>query len=333
MNTNLPPATTATSMKPLILVLALMLPSFGEIETAANQAGTPAKPEDAAQTGKDGAPPTEEISAIVREMLEKELRGTVRDLVAFKSRVVGQPGNGQATAYLHERLKRIPGLQIAPLAEPWKNVIATLPGTDPASRELFIVGAHYDSMAAPPELAPGAMDDAAGIAIVLEMARILSQSRFKHPILFACWNGEEVGLKGSREFVQQLLKDGRKVSLYLNYDSTAFDPEQRLVLDVIANPPAAAAKKLLFENNRRYGIGFTLVTDRHACHGDHTPFQEAGFPAINTHQEDHGAHYHTANDTLERVSFPYAAKNGQLGLSIIATLAERVGKVIDAKPQ
>jgi hypothetical protein len=322
-------------MKPriLILALALMLPSSGETETDSNQSGTPAKPEVAAQTGNDGETADAEISAIVREMLEKELRGTVRDLVAFKSRVVGQPGNGQATAYLHERLKRIPGLQVAPLAEPWKNVIATLPGTDPASRELFIVGAHYDSMAAPPELAPGAMDDAAGIAIVLEMARILSQSRFKHPILFACWNGEEVGLKGSREFVQQLVKEGRKASLYLNYDSTAFDPAQRLVLDVIANAPAAAATKLLFENNRRYGIGFTLVTDRHACHGDHTPFREAGFPVINTHQEDHGAHYHTANDTLERVSFPYAAKNGQLGLSIIATLAERGGKVVADKPQ
>ncbi|MCX6873485.1 MAG: M28 family metallopeptidase [Verrucomicrobia bacterium] len=311
-------------MKPLLLVLVLALPSFGEIETDANQGGRPAKSEDVARTGKDGETAAGEISAIVRAVLEKELRGTVRDLVAFKSRSVGQPGNGQAAAYLHERLKRIPGLQVAPLVEPWKNVIATLPGTDATSRELFIVGAHYDSMAVPPELAPGAMDDAAGIAIVLEMARILSQSRFKHPILFACWNGEEVGLKGSREFVQQLLKDGRRVSLYLNYDSTAFDPQHRLVLDVIANPPAAAARKLLFENNLRHGIGFTLVEDRHACHGDHTPFQEAGFPVINTHQEDHGAHYHTANDTLERVSFPYAASNGQLGLSIIATLADRV---------
>lgn len=258
---------------------------------------------------------------MIRAVAENELKTTVRELVAFKSRTVGQPGNKKAAAYLHERFKSIPGLQVAPLAGPWNNVIATLPGTDSTSRELFIVGAHYDSRGERPELAPGAMDDAAGIAIVLEMARILSQHRFTHSILFACWNGEEIGLKGSRAFVQKWMKEGRNVSLYLNYDSTAFDPKNRLVLDVIANPPAAAAKKLLFENNQRYAIGFSLVEDRHACRGDHTPFAEAGFPAINTHQEVHGPHYHTANDTIERVSFPYAAKNGQLGLSIIATLA------------
>jgi Zn-dependent M28 family amino/carboxypeptidase len=254
--------------------------------------------------------------------IERLGRADDRELVAFKSRTVGQPGNKQAAAYLHERFKQIPGLHVAPLAGPWNNVIATLPGTDPASRELFIVGAHYDSRGKRPELAPGATDDAAGIAIVLEMARILSQHRFTHAIMFACWNGEEIGLKGSREFVQQLVKDGRSVSLYLSYDSTAYDPKNRLVLDVIAKAPAAAAKKLLFENNQRHAIGFSLVENRHACGGDHIPFVEAGFPAINTHQEDHGAHYHTANDTIERVSFPYAAKNCQLGLSIIATLAK-----------
>lgn len=109
--------------------------------------------------------------------------------------------------------------------------------------------------------------------------------------------------------------------MYLNNDSIAFDPQERLILDVIANPPAAAAKKVLIGNNKLYNLGFTLVENVHGCNGDHTPFQQAGFPAINTHQESHGAHYHTANDTIELVSFPYAAKVGQLGLSIIATLA------------
>jgi hypothetical protein len=308
-------------MKQLLLALALMSPSLCEDQTGSGGEGKSDRSEPAKVAGKDSGLAAGEVSAMVRAVTEKEMRKTVRDLVAFKSRTVGQPGNLQAASYLHERLQRIPGLQLAPLVGPWKNVIATLPGTDAASGSLHIVGAHYDSAAELPDSAPGAMDDASGIAVVLEMARILSQYHFRHTIIFACWNGEENGLNGSREFVQQLIKDGRSVALYLNNDSIAFDPQQRLVLDVIANPPAAAAKKVLIENSKRYHLGFTLVEDRHGCNGDHTPFQQAGFPAINTHQEDHGAHYHTANDTLDLVSFPYAAKVGQLGLSVIATLA------------
>ena len=308
-------------MKQLIPALALVSLSLGEVETGPAKEDKSAKVEPAGVTGKDSEKAADEVSAMVRAVAEKEMRMTVRDLVAFKSRSVGQAGNVQAASYLHDRLQGIPGLQVAPLAEPWKNVIATLPGTDIASRSLHIVGAHYDSAAERPDLAPGAMDDASGIAVVLEMARILSQYQFRHTIIFACWNGEESGLNGSREYVQQLIKDGRGVALYLNHDSIAFDPQERLILDVIANPPAAAAKKVLIGNNKLYNLGFTLVENVHGCNGDHTPFQQAGFPAINTHQESHGAHYHTANDTIELVSFPYAAKVGQLGLSIIATLA------------
>ena len=310
-------------MKQLILTLALAFasPSLCEVVTGSDKEDKSDRLEPGKVPETDSGEAAKEVSIMVRAVTEKGVRKTVRDLVAFKSRTVGQSGNVQAASYLHDRLQRIPGLQVAPLVEPWKNVIATLPGTDTASRSLYIVGAHYDSVAELPDTAPGAMDDASGIAVVLEMARILSQYHFRHTIIFACWNGEEGGLNGSREFVQQLIKDGRSVALYLNNDSIAFDPQERLILDVIANPPAAAAKKMLIENNKRYNLGFTLVEDLHGCNGDHTPFQQAGFPAINTHQENHGAHYHTANDTLERVSFPYAAKVGQLGLSIIATLA------------
>jgi hypothetical protein len=265
--------------------------------------------------------PDADISAMLGSFSESAMRDTVRDLEAFRSRTVGQPGNPQAAKYLHGRLARIPELQVAPLRGPWNNVVATLPGTDSKSQEVYIVGAHYDSIAETPETAPGATDNATGVSIVLEMARILGLRKFRHTIVFACWNGEEIGIKGSRDFVSQWVKDGRGVALYLNYDSTAFDPQGRLILDVIANPPAAAAKRLLIENNRLYGIGFTIVEDRHKCGSDHVPFAAAGFPAINTHQEEHGAHYHTAKDRIDLVSFPYAMKNGQLGLSVIAGLA------------
>ena len=73
-------------------------------------------------------------------------------------------------------------------------------------------------------------------AVVLEMARILSRYHSRHAIIFACWNGEENGPNGSREFVQQLIQDGRSVALYLHNDSIAVGPQQRLTLDTIDLP-------------------------------------------------------------------------------------------------
>jgi hypothetical protein len=263
------------------------------------------------------------IAKLVTMMSEEALLATVRDLEAFKSRTVGQPGNAKAADYLHARLSKLPGLQVVYQDAKWRNVVATLPGSDPASKELYVVGAHYDCESTKPDDSPGAMDDATGVAIVLEMARILSSQRFRQTMVFACWNAEECGLHGAKSFVKQLQTENRRVSLYLNYDSTGYDPQGRLVLDLIANPPATSAKDLLKTNNQRYGINFTLEENRHNCGGDFVPFWQAGFPTINSHQEVHGAHYHTSNDKSDLVSTRYAAKNGQLGISVIAILAER----------
>lgn len=123
--------------------------------------------------------PDPDMSAMLGSFSESAMRDTVRDLEAFRSRTVGQPGNLGAAKYLHARLARIQELQVAPLREPWNNVLATLPGTDSKSQQIYIVGAHDDSLAETPEIAPGATDNAAGVSIVLEMARILSGRKFR----------------------------------------------------------------------------------------------------------------------------------------------------------
>lgn len=262
------------------------------------------------------------IADLIGQFSETSMSNTVRDLEALPSRAVGKEGNEQAAAYLHARLSKIPGLRVEPLQAPLRNVIATLSGTDTNAGALYVVGAHYDAYDAKRERVPGAMDDAVGVSIVLEMARILGPRRFRSTVVFACWNGEECGLLGSKAFVERLGREGKTVALYLNYDSTGYDPAGRRVLDVIANRSADGAKRVLLENNRKYGIGFTITENRHTCGGDYVPFAEAGFPFINTHQEEHGPHYHTAQDTISRVTFPYALNNGQLGLSVLAALLQ-----------
>lgn len=82
------------------------------------------------------------------------------------------------------------------------NILADIPGTDPAAGYVM-AGAHLDSWAA----GDGAVDNAAGSAVVMEAARIISRLgiRPKRTIRFALWSGEEQGILGSLAFVKQHL--------------------------------------------------------------------------------------------------------------------------------
>ena len=79
------------------------------------------------------------------------------------------------------------------------NVVALLPGQ---SEEIIIVGAHHDSV-----LTPGAVDDASGVAVVLEMARVLSMENLPRTILFTTFGSEELDLLGSAAFVREHADD------------------------------------------------------------------------------------------------------------------------------
>src|SRR5207237_5234944 len=103
------------------------------------------------------------------------------------------------------------------------NVIAELPGTDPARRdEVVMIGAHLDAW----HSATGATDNADGAAVVMEAMRILKAigARPRRTIRMALWGGEEEGLLGSRKYVERYLMGEanravrEKFSVYFNID-------------------------------------------------------------------------------------------------------------------
>jgi len=264
------------------------------------------------------------IADMIAQVGEREIHDTAAALQGFTSRAWGQPGNVKAAAYLHERLGQIAGLTVGYQGGELKNVVATLQGMDPQSADVYVVGAHYDSMAAGDAIqAPGATDNAAGVGVVLEYARVMSLYRFRHTLVFACWNREETGMQGSANWVDQALSRSVNVRLYINNDSCCFDPDGRYVLDLIFNSQSAAIGNMMAGNVALYKIGFLKLTDNlHKCGGDYSPFWKKNLTAVSTHQEVHGAHYHTARDTVERVNTRYARMNAQVGMSVIARLAQ-----------
>jgi hypothetical protein len=74
-------------------------------------------------------------------------------------------------------------------------------------------------------------------------------------------------------------------------------------------------------HNDIYGIDFNLTYNAHTCDADHTYFWSHGYSAVMTHEESHGP-AHTPSDTLGQVSKEYALKNGQLGMTVLAQVAE-----------
>ncbi len=103
------------------------------------------------------------------------------------------------------------------------NVYAVLKGTDPAqaNRTVLVTG-HYDSRNSTNENAtdpaPGANDDASGVAVSLACARALVKLRFPATILFAAVAGEEQGLNGSRHLAKLLKSENIDLEAVLNND-------------------------------------------------------------------------------------------------------------------
>jgi Peptidase family M28 len=272
------------------------------------------------------------IAGMIGEMNKSNIYSTTYDLQRIPTRLYGTAGNVQAATYLYNKLSGIPGLKgrvAYDHVNSFKNVIAILPGTDTSSKEIVMVGAHYDSTSSDPAKAPGATDNACGVAIVLELARVMSQHQFNHTIAFALWNDEEQGNQGSNAYVVSAVQSAQKIPLYFNYDSSCYDPNNRFVLDIKYNSQSSWAKDMMTQDNTLYGIGFTLTYNVHAsCSSDHAAFWAVGYSAVMTHEETHGP-AHTPSDTIDKVSTTYALKNGQLGLAVLAQTAGVRGTVKD----
>ncbi|CCJ37332.2 peptidase M28 [Methanoculleus bourgensis MS2] len=272
----------------------------------------------AAPAGATGAPAYDPaIADIIAEINESELQHTTFTLQEIPTRAFGSDGNRAAGEYLYARLADIPGLEVEFQGGERNNIIATLPGSADASGGVVMVGAHYDSTSSDPTRAPGATDNGCGVVIVLELARVMSGHSFDRTVQFALWNAEEDGRYGSTDYVADV---SVPLVLYLNYDSTCYDPENRSVLDIIYDERSADIAALMADHNTLYATNFTLTRNIHTCASDHTPFQARGFPAVTTHSEEHGP-AHTPDDTIDRVSFDYAMRNAQLGLSVLARVA------------
>jgi Zn-dependent M28 family amino/carboxypeptidase len=130
-----------------------------------------------------------------------------------------------------------------------RNVIATLPGSDPELRdEAVILGAHLDHLGrVGAQVYPGADDNASGVAALLEIARIFGtmQSRPRRTLVFAFWTGEEEGKFGSGYWVRHPLWPLASTVTYINIDMIGHPWLIEEIRELVSGVPSDAAEAFL----------------------------------------------------------------------------------------
>ena len=175
------------------------------------------------------------IAQMLPDVSDDHLLELWEDLVGFGTRYAHTDNATESTQWIFDILNATgrlevsfaPCLSYCPVRSEdgtdMRNIIAVLPGTDPSAPQVHI-GAHVDSTVsgAPGNnrwvYAPGADDDGSGTVALIEAAYVLSQYRFRNTIVFAGFDAEELGLRGSLDYAALLGTDGVDVLAILDMD-------------------------------------------------------------------------------------------------------------------
>jgi hypothetical protein len=196
------------------------------------------------------------------------------------------------------------------------NILARIEGTDAGNARAVLLVAHYDSVAA----GPGASDNAAGVATVLDIARILLLlPRPRQSIILLLDDGEEPGLLGAQAFVQHH-RWAASVTAAVNLDARGTAGPSMMFETGNANRWLmglyAAAVSRPLTNSLYYAVYKLLPNDT-----DFSVFKAAGLQGFNFAFIDDVAHYHTPLDDLRHADADSLQHQGDNALSTLLALA------------
>lgn len=242
----------------------------------------------------------------------------VKTQVAFGPRMPGSEGHATIREWMRAELESAGWEVEVQVSERLGNPIYNLVATRGEANPQIIIGAHYDTRIfadADPDIAnhtmptPGANDGASGVAVLLELARSLPDDVINTALVFfdAEDNGRIEGwdwILGSREFAENI----------------TFQPEAVVIVDMIGdadlnifkerNSDSALADEIwAIADDLGYANNF-VPEYKHSMLDDHTPFLEAGIPAVDIIDFDY-PYWHTIEDTPDKVSPESLAAVGQ----------------------
>lgn len=273
------------------------------------------------------------IIEILLQIDEAMILGYLEDLCAFGPRVTGTTECYEAGDYIYDEFESM-GLEVR--YDDWSNggyagnnIEGTINGINESSDEIYIICAHYDSVTS----SPGADDDGSGTAAVLAAANIMSQYQFDHTIRFVAFSGEEQGLLGSHEYVEEVYGNGDNIIAALNADMIAYadtenDGNNIKVYENVASEWITDFSILVSEEYYDY-IGLNIIPSGLSYGSDHYSFWQFDYDAVFYHEYHFNPYYHSSQDIIENMNITYSTKSTKL---IIATLGELANTYIINNP-
>jgi Zn-dependent M28 family amino/carboxypeptidase len=259
----------------------------------------------------------------------------------LEGRKAGSDGGRKAAAYLESECKRL-GLKPAgkdggyffPFTDAgreMKNVIARWSGSD-ESGEWVAIAAHYDHLGLKDgEMHLGADDNGSGTSVLLEIAEAATKAKFRRSIVFFWFDGEELGLLGSKAWVADPTLKIDSCAVMLNVDMVGRnDPKQLIIClekDKVRKEPlyplwAAAIR----EAEGPSGMSFDWSSADYLIErSDNWSFMQKGVPAAFFTGGLH-ADYHKPTDTVDRIDFGKEERVGRTLYSIVARCANYPGR-------
>jgi len=266
-----------------------------------------------------------------------DLRYLASDTLA--GRGTGQAGGQQAQAWLVQQFEQI-GLKPAGsqgFRQPYQaesgkaaehqgaaNVLAMLPGNDPALPAIIIT-AHYDHLGLQQgQIYHGADDNASGVAALLALARYFRDHPPRHSLWFAALDHEERGMWGAKMLFQQQVLHRNQLAMNINLDMLSRDTGNELYAVGAYHYPELEPK--LLQLQQQSAVRLLLGHDRPwwkvgdvpdwTTGSDHQIFHQHGVPFVYFGVPDH-ADYHRPTDTADRINPEFYRRTSETVLSAV----------------
>jgi Zn-dependent M28 family amino/carboxypeptidase len=222
---------------------------------------------------------------------------------------------------------------------PTRNVVMMLPGSDKTLKnEYVIIGAHFDHLgmggvgsgSRVPDTSAvhyGADDNASGVGMMLELAEKLAAhpESHKRSIIVAAFSGEEMGLLGSKKYVEDPMIDLKSVDAMVNLDMVGrLTDSTKLQIGGVGT--SESLRKIVYESCDTTQMRLAISEEGYGP-SDHASFYGKDIPVLFLTS---GAHldYHTPSDTWDKINYAGMVKISEVAFKIIEDIANSGSKLI-----